>query len=284
MFRSKRGAFKPLFVSKKDVAGSICMMLLALLVYGNIYRITPITASALPVQDIAKTASITPTTPVATDTSAETTPTIEIQAPVTISATVRPLPKTQSCTVAAPYSAPATLSLDSSSPTLTTVIDPTGHYQVYGSSLSQLRSNVQSCKYRVAVAGNYHAITARQINWSYGTSQNGDVCTLVGLHFGLHIAQLLPTFSPDASTPASVAAAWNTYATNLATHENGHVAIATQHVNQLIAQLQAMGPMPCSQLKSQVELTIASELAILNTEDALYDARTNHGATQGAVL
>lgn len=260
------------------------MTLLALLVYGNIYRIAPITVSALPVQDIAKTASITPVTSVAPATSAVTAPTIEIQAPVTVSATVRAASTTQSCTVAAPYSAPATLSLDANSPALTTVIDNTGYYQVYGSSLSQLRSNVQTCKYRAAVAGNYHAITARQVNWSYGTSQNGDVCTLVGLHFGLHIAQLLPTFSPDASTPASLAAIWNSYATNLATHENGHVAIATQHINQLVSQLQSMGPMPCGQLKSQVELTIASELAILNTEDALYDAHTNHGATQGAVL
>lgn len=274
----------PLFVSKKDVASSICMVLLALLVYGNIYRITPITVSALPVQAITKTASITPATPASTATQAETTPTIEIQAPVTVSATVRPLPKSQSCNLAAPYSAPATLSLDANSPVLTTVIDNTGYYQVYGSSLSQLRSKVQSCKYRVAIAGNYHAITARQINWSYGTSQNGDTCTLIDLHFGLHIAQLLPTFTPTASTPASVVAAWNTYAANLATHENGHVAIATQHVEQLVTRLQAIGPMRCDLLKSQVAVMISSELTILNTEDTLYDSRTNHGATQGAVL
>lgn len=275
----------PLFVSKKDVSGSICLMLLTLVIYGNLLRIAPVTVAALPIQTATQTAILTPNAPAAKVTPAETTPSeISIPAAVLASFTSSSVSVVPDCTVAAPYSAPSALSLNASSPTLTKVIDATGYYEVYGSSMSQLRASVQSCKYRVAVAGDYHAITARQINWSYTTAQTSDACTLQNLHVGLHIAQLLPTFRPTSSTPAGVAAAWNTYATNLAAHENGHVALATQHIDQLVARLQAIGPMRCDLLKSQIALMISSELAILNSQDALYDAHTNHGATQGAVL
>lgn len=276
----------PLFVSrKKDVFGSISLVLLTVAVYGNILRIAPTPVSALPVQTVAQTVPTTQTTDPTTETPTVLVPATAASLQGAVSATPTTSASTsKDCTVAAPYSAPAGLSLDSSSPVLTKLIDNTGYYQVYGSSIAQLRSAVMSCKYRVAVAGSYHAITARQINWSYATAHDGDLCTLQDLHIGLHIAQLLPTFTPTATTPASVTAAWNTYAANLATHENGHVAIATRYIEQLTAELQAIGPMRCDLLKSQVATMINSELTILNTEDTLYDAQTNHGATQGAVL
>lgn len=273
MSRIKRGAFRPLFVSKKrEVFKSFCMILLAFAVYGNLLRIMPVTVAALPIQTTNQNTAATNTQ------SSSTLPT------AVLAASIRSSSNTEACTVAAPYSSPEGLTFDSSSPALTTVIDDTGYYQVYGSSLQQLRAQVQACKYRAAVAGDYHAVTARQINWSYSISQTDNVCTLQNLHVGLHIAQLLPTFVADSTTPASVAAIWNTYAANLAAHENGHVALATRYAEGLAAKLQAIGPMPCSLFKTQVEVTISTELTMLNTEDALYDSKTGHGATQGAVL
>lgn len=281
MWRMKRGAFEPLFVSKKrEVFKIFCMLLLACAVYGNIFRIAPVTVVALP----ARAASQIATTPVAKETPVETATTESSLPAAVLAVSTRAAANRQDCTVAAPYQMPETLSLGTNSPALTKVIDATGYYQIYGSSLAELRSSIQSCPYRAAVAGDYHAVTARQINWSYSTSQTGNVCTLQDLHVGLHMAQLLPAFTPDTSTPASVAADWNTYAANLATHENGHIAIATEHVEQLVTKLQAIGPIRCDLLRSHVATMIDAELTILNTEDALYDSRTNHGATQGAVL
>lgn len=272
----KRGAFQPLFVSKKhEIVAGFCMVLLTFAVYGNLLRIMPVTVAALPIQTASQnTAATTPTN----TQSRGTLPTAVLAASISSSLSA------ESCTVATPYSAPEGLAFDSGSPALTTVIDDTGYYQVYGSSIQQLRAQVQACKYRTAVAGDYHAITARQINWSYSISQTDNVCTLQNLHVGLHIAQLLPTFVADSTTPASVAAIWNTYAANLAAHENGHVAVATRYAEGLVAKLQAIGPMQCNLFKTQVEVTISTELTMLNAEDTLYDAQTGHGATQGAVL
>ena len=235
----------------------------------------PVTVAALPIQATSQNAAAT---------TATSTQSRSILPTAVLAASISSGSEVEACTVAAPYSAPEGLTFDSASPVLTTVIDDTGYYQVYGSSLQQLRAQVQACKYRAAVAGDYHAVTARQINWSYSISQTDNVCTLQNLHVGLHIAQLLPTFVADSTTPASVAAIWNTYAANLAAHENGHVALATRYAEGLAAKLQAIGPMPCSLFKTQVEVTISTELTMLNTEDALYDSKTGHGATQGAVL
>lgn len=274
MVKRQQRALKPHFLSKKRAGSSaVCLLLLAMAVYGNLFRVIPGSVGALAIDHsgrIAAVAMSATTKPVPTDL-----PVVDL---------VHAQPAPTHCTITGSYNKPDSLIFDVNSATLTTVIDTPSYYQVYGTSLVQLRNNVQSCAYRATVAGDYHAVTARQINWSYSTTQTGDVCTLRDLHIGLHIAQLLPSFVPNASTPSAVTAAWNTYAANLAVHEDGHVALANRYTQELAAKLQSIGPMRCSLLASHVEVTITSQLTLLNSEDTLYDSRTNHGATQGAVL
>ena len=189
-----------------------------------------------------------------------------------------------SCSTDKPYLEPALVDLSVAHDGVTVVRSPTFSYRISGQSVQEIRKAIDACSLRSSIAGSYHAITARRIDWSYGFTQTGDVCSLTNVKIGLNISQLLPDFSPTANTPQSVVDAWNTYHTNLVLHENGHVEVATRYVHELNADLNALGTMPCATLQTQAKSLIDAKLHALNTEDTLYDQQTNHGATQGAVL
>lgn len=277
MNRTKRGAFRPLFVSKISTGSKLFLLVLVVLVYANLYRIAPGIVAAQPMwQPTITTASESESNPVipagvlAALTQAQTNDT-------TINAT---------CSATTPsYAEPGPLSLSSDSPLLTKVIDSPSYYRVYGDKVSALRASIDSCPIRFAAAGPYHAITARSINWSYGISQSSDgVCEMQDTHIGLHVSQLLPYFSPTELTASYTVAAWSSYATSLAKHEQGHINLAVEHSDRLAASLQAVGPMRCDMLSTHVDTMINTAITTLDSEDELYDAQTKHGATQGAVL
>lgn len=275
MHRTKRGAFGSLFVSTVGLGGRLFLSVLAVLVYANLYRITPGIAIALPntMVSAAVSQSETPGTSPAVLTALTVSPSNDAE-----SSTI--------CTTTLPsYQKPEALTLGAGSSLLTKVIEQPSYYQVYGDTISELRHSIESCPARATIAGAYHAITARNINWSYSVSQLGDgVCALHNPRIGLHVSQLLPTYTPGEKTPAKTVAQWNSYAKNLALHEQEHVRLASSHAENLAASLQQIGPMKCELLRSNVDTTIKSALMILDAKDELYDTQTNHGATQGAVL
>lgn len=192
--------------------------------------------------------------------------------------------ETGTCSTTRTYRAPAIVDLDVAHDGLTAIVSEPYTYTVSAGSLAGLRSGVMNCPIRTQVAGSYHAITARQIAWSYGFSQSGAQCTITNVRVGLHITQLLPDFAPKVGTPQSVIDAWNTYHTNLLAHENGHVDVAKRYAADLVAKLNALGTNDCSIIRAQAQTTVTSVLAALNATDIDYDAVTSHGATQGAVL
>lgn len=182
------------------------------------------------------------------------------------------------------YALPLAQDLSGAQGGLVKTIDQPTYYQIYGNSVTALRASITNCPYRKA-AGSYQAATSYQLNWRYSaTSVGNNQCQLTNIRVGLHINQLMPTFVPTSGTPAAVASTWNRYAANLATHEAGHIDIDTQYAEKLLAALQAMGPLDCSLISRQAQTTIDSYVTMLNAANDLYDSRTNHGATQGAVL
>lgn len=188
------------------------------------------------------------------------------------------------CSTARSYRAPAIVDLSVAHDGLTAIVSDPYTYTVSAHSLESLRSGITNCPIRAAVAGNYHAITARQLAWSYSFAQSNGQCSLVNVRVGLHITQLLPDFSPQTGTPKAVIDAWNAYHTSLLTHENGHVDVAKRYANDLVTRLNSLGSMDCSTLRLLAKTTVDSELEALNTADTSYDTTTRHGATQGAVL
>jgi predicted secreted Zn-dependent protease len=192
--------------------------------------------------------------------------------------------ETGTCSTTRPYRAPAIVDLTVAHDGLTAIVSEPYTYVVSASTLSGLRSGVTNCPIRAEVAGSYHAITARQIAWSYSFAQVGAQCTITNVRVGLHVTQLLPDFSPKAGTAQSVINAWNTYHASLLAHENGHVDVAKRYAAELVEKLNALGTMNCGAIQTLARTTVDSQLKALNTTDTDYDAVTGHGATQGALL
>ncbi len=182
-----------------------------------------------------------------------------------------------------PYVLPAATSLTTQAPGLYATTDTPTYYTIAGSTVSELRDAISNCALRKE-AGQYHAVTTYQLNWQYSTKVSGTSCSLGNVKVGLHINQLMPRLSPDVTLSSGAQATWDTYRAGLVAHEQGHINLDNQYARELMNALQSTKSSNCDTLASQVQLTINTYVSRLNTANQQYDARTGHGATQGAVL
>lgn len=285
---SIRIVFKKRYI--KDIA---VLFSLALILYANLFRlgsaVLPSTVAALsaPKNLVTANQQSARAQPVQTVMTYAATPTLDDVANTVERAQGAPTNTTTStptaCTGSA-YQLPAPIDLSDKPAGLSAIVDAPSYYQVYGSTVSDVRSMIAACPLRQPI-GNYQATTSYRLGWQYSVVVVGDgTCRLSNVQVGLHVNQYLPYFSPTASTPSALATHWNSFATSLKTHEDGHVAIDSRYANTLTNALQNLGALDCNSINSQAKLTINGYLAALNAANDLYDAQTNHGATQGAVL
>lgn len=285
--RTKRHASRRVFFypSRYSRLQRFVAVVLVLAVYGNLGRLiitqpaalyaAPMVAAAYTSQPAASTAAST-----GTDAAAATSAAVAGGAQKTASTTAIQTPR--ACTGAS-FAQPTALAVTALPDGLTQIVDTPSYYQVYGSSLGSLRSALDDCPLRRAI-GSYHAVTAYQLNWSYSTTVDSGTCKLTNIRVGAHIGQYLPSFVATARTPQSVAAAWQTYAASLKQHEDGHIAIDIDYAQRLLTALQSLRVTDCGNIGQQAQTITDSYVALLNGANELYDSRTNHGATQGAVL
>ncbi len=282
--RTKRHASRRVFFypSRYSRLQRFVAVVLVLAVYGNLGRLA-VMQSTYPIASprVAAAYMAQPATNTDSDAADKTTAAVSGGTEQTSTAT-RHIDTPQACT-GTRFAQPTTLAGATLPAGLTRVVDGPVYYQVYGSSLGALRSALDSCPLRKAI-GPYHAVTAYQLTWSYSTTVDSGVCKLTSIRVGAHIGQYLPRFTPTASTPQSVAAAWKTYAANLKQHEDGHIAIDIDYAQRLLTALQSLRVTDCGNIGQQAQTITDSYVALLNGANELYDSRTNHGATQGAVL
>jgi predicted secreted Zn-dependent protease len=101
---------------------------------------------------------------------------------------------------------------------------------------------------------------------------------------GLHLSESFPSWSPSSYDASGLAAKWQTYTTNLQTHEKGHKDMAKQYANDLFNGLKTYPHTSCSTIISAVNQYGNNKVAALQSASDTYDSQTQHGATQGAVF
>lgn len=258
---------------------------LALMVYANLVHLSSSRLAGqvalMPTAYAAKANSSIPANSTAprAQTAAAPDPTSDAS---TAAAQTAQISTPQACT-GSDYTQPSALPLGNLADGLNAVVDTPAYYQVYGDSVAELRDAIENCPLRAKV-GAYHAVTTYQLNWSYTPTVSNGVCSMHNVRVGLHVNQYLPLFTPSPSTPVSATAAWNAYYTSLKAHEDEHASIDREYAQQLATALQNIGSLDCTTFATQVKTTIDSYVTMLNTANELYDATTNHGATQGATL
>ena len=93
----------------------------------------------------------------------------------------------------------------------------------------------------------------------------------------------MPRLNPDSSAPAALARTFDEYAEKLLAHEDGHAQNGIETGKRIEAAILGMQPHPtCDELSRAANAEGDRLIKEANQADRDYDARTEHGRTQGA--
>ena len=174
---------------------------------------------------------------------------------------------------------PAQIDLGSIEPGLTAIRQGPYYYQVFGSDLAILRTQMMAC----GPAGEFAGQASYTINWSYALrADETGACRVVGVKVGVRTSMILPYRQETGSENASFLATWQALSSGLSTHEYGHVTLSESYGERLLGALQNYLPGDCYTMNQGVEAAAQAIVGQLKSEQAHYDATTAHGATQGA--
>jgi predicted secreted Zn-dependent protease len=148
------------------------------------------------------------------------------------------------------------------------------YYAVGGTTTAQIRTSLDARAPKSPDGFNGDAFTQSHFHWNwpgYGTS----TCDLAKASVTLTISVSFPRWTHPKAASAAVAAAWARYAKALATHEQGHADVAYARYPAVV---RAIKRATCA----TADAAAHAQLDLMHKQDVAYDARTNHGATQGA--
>jgi predicted secreted Zn-dependent protease len=154
-------------------------------------------------------------------------------------------------------------------------------YDVVGTTLEQLRA-MASLLGPVRAGSRHAAYTAWALRWSYARASHARGYAVAAAQVAVTVTRTLPRWTPVAAADAGLAAAWERHRAALALHEQGHVDLAAQAGRAARAALLALPPCPSAEaLDAAARAAVRAVGDRFRAEERAYDARTDHGATQG---
>lgn len=160
----------------------------------------------------------------------------------------------------------------------------TNYYAVTGMTLVEIRQSMGQArpwKERLNVDG----YTSWNVNWKFSVAPSASGCRCASFTTQATIGVTLPrwTAPPEAAEP--VREAWGRYIAALGKHEWGHAQHARRAVTELHRRMKEVGEgSDCEGLKKRMNDLGQQVVAEFRAKDREYDERTQHGATEGAVL
>jgi predicted secreted Zn-dependent protease len=192
-------------------------------------------------------------------------------------------PLQAACTPDTTYSPPGALPLDTSRPGLTTKIEPPHFYRVDGDTVAELQAAMSQCS--PASADHYWGYERNWVNYQYTTaSESNGLCRIDQVAVGVHASTILPSWTPGPGAAPGLAGEWRRFLAALTVHEHGHQALALTWGKKLLSDLETLPAQACSSIGARISQLATNDLDSLQQAQEAYDARTHHGATQGAVL
>jgi len=148
------------------------------------------------------------------------------------------------------------------------------YYAVGGTTDAQIRARLNARAPASPDGFDGDAFTRWNFRWSwpgYGSA----TCDLAKATLTLSVVVSFPRWTHPAGASAAVAADWLRYTRALARHEQGHVD-SVRARDPLV--LRAIKRATCA----TADAAARAQLQLIRAQDVAYDARTHHGATQGA--
>ena len=151
----------------------------------------------------------------------------------------------------------------------------TVHGQDYASLLQSLNANGPR---------GFHGMAGWKVTYQYTTKQRRDACQIDTVRVKISGEILMPRWADERSAPQALQRRWSDYYAALKLHEDGHIQHGRELALLVKESLMGLGAVPCNQIQALAQAEFQRVYGNLKTRDQEYDARTNHGATQGAVF
>jgi predicted secreted Zn-dependent protease len=147
-------------------------------------------------------------------------------------------------------------------------------YMVRGETKPEVRKHINLLRPQ-----GYDAMTTWNIQWNYTYRETRSGCEIASVTTSLAVAYVMPRLQ---TTNSALNMSFRDYLAKLGTHEKGHALIALSIARRIDAAIAPMRAPTCEGLGNAANALgdrIIQEGIELNNA---YDARTDHGRTQGA--
>jgi predicted secreted Zn-dependent protease len=160
----------------------------------------------------------------------------------------------------------------------------TVHYEVGGATAEDIRAELNGLGPTGQVEKRrFDAHTRWHVKWTYRYRNVGQDCAIARVSTTVDVTITLPRLKADASRPAELTRAFEEFAAKLLLHEDGHAQTGIDAAKQIEAAMLAIKPHPtCDALGRAANALGHALIKEANQKDIEYDARTQHGRTQGA--
>jgi len=152
------------------------------------------------------------------------------------------------------------------------------YYSIYASTAQELDAQLS-----LNARNGFHADTQWSIQPRYRFTKENDSCVVSDSSVTLTVTYTMPEWVNKAEASAELQTKWNTWYSNLLSHEKNHGFNGRQAYSDIKHGIYVLNrARTCSQLTNDLRNMIDSVLFKYSQEDKLYDQRTRHGAPEGA--
>jgi len=157
-------------------------------------------------------------------------------------------------------------------------------YTVTGRSAAEVRGQMDRLGPRSEDGKIYDANTRTELSWQYNYQTSLDGCRIASTVIGLSVVYVMPRWADYDGAPREVRDSWDRYYGRLTAHEQGHRDVGVQVATDLERDLLDMRRRFCDELGKDAEEMARGSLKTLKDRNREFDARTRHGADEGAVF
>jgi len=157
------------------------------------------------------------------------------------------------------------------------------YYDVSGTTAREVRNDLNRLGPFDRDGRQFDAVTKWYVNWRYRYDRTGQGCGIASATTEAKINIIMPRLVPDAAVPAELSRSFETYSAALLVHERGHGQFGIDAAKRIEAGLVKLPAEPNCERMGQVANEFGHKvIQEMSQQDVEYDAKTNHGETQGA--
>ncbi len=135
----------------------------------------------------------------------------------------------------------------------------------------------------VSNGGRFFGLTSTEVRYTYYKTQTSIGCDLTDVQVHLGIVTTLPRWRPYSGTAFEVERKWRSFERALQIHENGHKQFALEEADMIHRALESLRMTSCDAMDAEARRVATRIRETYVRRHNAYDARTDHGTTQGAV-